>query len=988
MKKSKKIVIRSILFALVGAAILVYSVLNIHNALVCSNQINNNHEKLELIEEKIEQSKEDEEAIKASYNEMYQSKADSLAFQLKYITDIDLNDSYAEEMREVYNINYLAIYENDKLLVDAGTKISEDDKPKEYTASIDSSKSIFIQIDRTQQKETIQENASLRSVLENVSVGQSGYVLAFHVEKGTVLFSPNSDDIKKQASEFGVDVSSLSDGQDLQLNYDGVEYLASCKQIDNGMIVTCVPYSEITSNDSQTMWISLIIYIIFMNIVILDSTFLEEEVQKNKDIYEARKTLNKKIGLIVSVGSVLSFAVTFYMNTLVSLSSQSFTNNTRSEELIDALKHNDENVKKQTEEYNEQYSQKLDELAYIVKNVDPSYLTMEFMSELKDALKVNSTMYFDLDGKVIASNTDNWSYTISTDPEDQSYAYWQILNGKKTTVIQDIQVNDNGNLRQYMGEAIQDENHHTVGMVTISATPEQIEKNMINTDYKSVLSSISTGNKGFAFAVTKPDEEGNSTFTYFPRESLIDKDVKNYGMNESQLISGFNDFIKIDGTNYYCTSSQYDDMLTYIAVPFNAINITAFPVSLNTSIVLVLCMCVLWFVYSHATVEPEVDTEKTKKEKEDGSEQIDVELATGRVTKTRSILYRWTHSGIQWKSRTAGQKTTHVLHLTLTIISFFVIGLVVFKDSIFPEDSLFRFIMSTRWQKGINIFSISYCVIIMICVTEISIIARKIIMTIAHNLNAQGETICRLADNFVKFATTLGLIYFMFSSFGANTTSLVTSASILTLIVGLGSQSLISDILAGLFIVYEGEFQVGDIVTIDGFRGTVVEIGVRTTKVKEGAGNVKIFSNNTVKNVLNMTKDFSYVSCDVGIEYGEDLRYVEKVLKEEFPNIKNKLPAILDGPFYRGVSELGDNAIVIKIIAKCQEANRIQLDRDLRRQIILAFNRHNINIPYPQVVLNQPTEIVHEATRKEDKQADSFVKQQNEDFKDTGIKEE
>ena len=143
-----------------------------------------------------------------------------------------------------------------------------------------------------------------------------------------------------------------------------------------------------------------------------------------------------------------------------------------------------------------------------------------------------------------------------------------------------------------------------------------------------------------------------------------------------------------------------------------------------------------------------------------------------------------------------------------------------------------------------------------------------------------------------------------------------------------------------------------------------------------------------MKNVLNMTKDYSYVAIDMSIGYDEDLRYVEKVLKEEFPNIKAKLPAIVEGPFYRGVSEFADSAVIIKIIAKCQEQDRIQLDRDLRRRLKFVFDNHNINIPFPQIVINQPSDTVHETTHFENRQAESFVKEQNKEFKEAGIKEE
>ena len=218
---------------------------------------------------------------------------------------------------------------------------------------------------------------------------------------------------------------------------------------------------------------------------------------------------------------------------------------------------------------------------------------------------------------------------------------------------------------------------------------------------------------------------------------------------------------------------------------------------------------------------------------------------------------------------------------------------------------------------------------------------------------------------------------------------MLASAGILTLVVGLGAQGLVSDVLAGLFIIFESEFQVGDIVTIDGFRGTVVEIGVRTTKVKEGSGNVKIFSNSSVKNILNMTKDFSVVSFDMTVMYKEDLHYIEKTFKEEFPRIRKKLPAIVEGPFYRGVSSQGLDSMTLTVTAKCLESDRAQLEKDLRRQLKLVFDRHDINIPSSEIGSIRPAEQGHETlSQKEVNQAEDFVKAQNKEFKDTGIKED
>lgn len=260
----------------------------------------------------------------------------------------------------------------------------------------------------------------------------------------------------------------------------------------------------------------------------------------------------------------------------------------------------------------------------------------------------------------------------------------------------------------------------------------------------------------------------------------------------------------------------------------------------------------------------------------------------------------------------------------------------------------------------------------------VSALFRKVLMYLAENMNAKGETICRIIDNFVKFAVFIGLSYYCLNILGVDVKTLVASAGILTLIVGLGANSLVSDILAGLFIVFEGEFQVGDIVTIDGFRGTVIEIGIRTTKVKEGAGNVKVFSNRNVNSVLNMTKDYSVVACTMSMEYGEDLIYVEKVLSKELNKIAHRLPTIKEGPFYKGVSALGDNSVDILIIAKCAEADRIQLDRDLRREMKMVFDKYNINIPFPQVVVNEPATDFHHITKYDEVRVQRFLEEQRE----------
>ena len=187
--------------------------------------------------------------------------------------------------------------------------------------------------------------------------------------------------------------------------------------------------------------------------------------------------------------------------------------------------------------------------------------------------------------------------------------------------------------------------------------------------------------------------------------------------------------------------------------------------------------------------------------------------------------------------------------------------------------------------------------------------------------------------------------------------------------------------IAGLFIVFEDVFDVGDIIVADGFRGTVKEIGVRTTKIVDAGGNVKVMNNADLKSIINMTNQLSLAVCDIGIEYGESLERVEAILAANLDTIKEAIPDIQEGPYYRGVAELGDSAVIIRFVAKCDEGTKYQVERDMNRQFKLLFDKNNINIPFPQVVVNQPITF-EDATKHQQHVASQFVAEQKELSKD------
>ena len=262
----------------------------------------------------------------------------------------------------------------------------------------------------------------------------------------------------------------------------------------------------------------------------------------------------------------------------------------------------------------------------------------------------------------------------------------------------------------------------------------------------------------------------------------------------------------------------------------------------------------------------------------------------------------------------------------------------------------------------------------LIFVLTISWVARFLLKLLSKIL-LKGTAIIDILCSLIKYASAIILLFLILKAFGVDTTAVVTGLSILTLIIGLALQPLLQDVIAGLFIVFEHVFEVGDIVVTGDFRGTVKEIGIRTTRIEDAGGNIKVINNSDLRALVNMSDELSIAACDIGIEYGESLERVEAILKEHLDEIKQAIPEIVEGPFYKGVSELADSSVNLKFLAKCKEGSKYQVERDMNRQFKLLFDKYEVNIPFPQVVVNQPVTF-KDASAKEKTEAEKFVKEQ------------
>ena len=206
----------------------------------------------------------------------------------------------------------------------------------------------------------------------------------------------------------------------------------------------------------------------------------------------------------------------------------------------------------------------------------------------------------------------------------------------------------------------------------------------------------------------------------------------------------------------------------------------------------------------------------------------------------------------------------------------------------------------------------------------------------------RGKTIINLINNLLKWVVIIATILLILSVWGVNTTTLLAGAGIVALVIGLGAQSLIADVLAGIFIVLESKFVVGDIVVIEGWRGKVISIGIRTTELQDVGGNIRIINNSEIKSIINQTKLQSVASVSINISAAEDLEKVEQIIKDNLPEIRKNIPAITEDIVYKGITNVTDITIELLFGAKCYEEDLYQVQRDLHRQLKLLLDKNKI----------------------------------------------
>ena len=215
----------------------------------------------------------------------------------------------------------------------------------------------------------------------------------------------------------------------------------------------------------------------------------------------------------------------------------------------------------------------------------------------------------------------------------------------------------------------------------------------------------------------------------------------------------------------------------------------------------------------------------------------------------------------------------------------------------------------------------------------------------------RAKTLGMLFKSIASAAVGTVTLMMLLGEFDINLGPLLAGAGILGLGIGFGSQSLVRDLLSGIFMLIENQYGVGDYIDVGEANGTVESLGLRTTRLRDKYGTLWHIPNGEIRRVGNMTQSFSKIPMEIDVAYDTDLDLAMETMKTVADGVWNEQleeATIVEEPAVSGIQNFGADGITIRLSVKTEPGEQWSTARVLRKRIKEAFDEAGIEIPFPQ----------------------------------------
>ena len=210
----------------------------------------------------------------------------------------------------------------------------------------------------------------------------------------------------------------------------------------------------------------------------------------------------------------------------------------------------------------------------------------------------------------------------------------------------------------------------------------------------------------------------------------------------------------------------------------------------------------------------------------------------------------------------------------------------------------------------------------------------------------RGDTARSIASSIYSYIIFFVMLIIVLNIFGVDATSILATAGVAGVAIAFGAQTLVKDIISGLFIWGEGSISVGDFVSINDLEGTVESISIRTTVLRNFNGNIYTIPNGDIRTMTNMSRGFKRAIVEVRCPYEEKLDRIRSILRDEMVRAAEEINGIDTVPDILSVSAFETDAMILQIAVQCPVGQHWRIEREIRTRVKDRFDREGIVMPH------------------------------------------
>ena len=786
------------------------------------------------------------------------------------------------------------------------------------------------------------QQARAAGLLQDTEKSYGGYILVVDADDPEMNLLYRSEDFGPEP----VTISDLGIAKDKVLNRDHFlelnRTIYNAKYVNTGIFGRDVLVILLLDSkyDMHYSLLSVVLAVLIVLIIMLSVIFWLYLVQRfvqehpltpeQKKAYHPRQ-LRRTAAAAGLISVILYFVLALTSQTIINLYREAGASHESLHIIRNRLENGEKHssINRQNEEAWAVYS--AERIAGLLKT-DPRLRSHAFLEEVSRIIGADCIMLFDENGNEVLSSNSFVGFSLGTGADDDTTDFLRLLKGVDTIVHEPAVEKTTGRFVQLVGTAFPlDEEKY--GALILAVNPKRTWQLSDKDDFSDFIQMVTPeGN----LCLIESLRDGK--IKYASDASFAGKTTQDTGLSAGAEDSFVFDSFTVNGQQYYGTYEKNDEYCLFYLTGNKYIQLNTVPFALSVT----FCFCVIYLVITVFMLRPYRSDVYEKTAALAAGKHSEMPAAEGEsggknaesgMNDLNSSVKR--HLDVLPPEK----KVIRVLQIFLSVVF-----LILMIRWMLNPLSVISFILFGNWKHGFNLLSFSGSVLLVLFFAVLVLFKNTLTDVMEDVLNPKALTIWKLTASLIQYFSFLLMLYGIFIYLGFNANVLLAFFSAFSLAVSLGAKDLVADILAGVFLVFEDDFRVGDIIDAGGFKGRVLEIGPRSTKLISEGENIKVIGNQSMKNILNLSRRNSWYIMQVKVPANRPLEEVEAMLERELPEIGVSIPEVISGPFYKDVQAIDGGVNTLSIVTECREEDFRCVRGKVNHGIRLLFDKNGIPI--------------------------------------------